>query len=52
MALAETLGKLVYPLDFDSLKLPDPTFKVFLNRWKMIEDRKARVTKTRKEKTP
>jgi integrase len=44
MALAETLGKLVYPLDFDSLKLPDPTFKTFLNRWKMIEDRKARAT--------
>ena len=28
-ALAETLGKLSYPLDFDSLKLTDPTFKAF-----------------------
>ena len=45
MALAETLGKLAYPLEFDSLKLPDPTFKAFLNRWKLIEDRKARTVK-------
>ena len=51
-ALAETLGKLSYPLDFDSLKLTDPTFKAFLRRWKMIEDRKARAAKMRKEKTP
>ena len=43
MALAETLGKLVYPLDWEGLELPDPAFKTFLNRWKMVEDRKART---------
>ena len=42
-ALAETLGKLAYPLDFDSLKLPDPTFKAFLNRWKIQDERKKRI---------
>lgn len=41
MALADTLGRLVYPMDFEAVKLTDPTFKFFLNRWKLMEDRKA-----------
>ncbi|WP_312260013.1 site-specific integrase [Limnohabitans sp.] len=44
-ALTETLGKLTYSLDLHSLKLPDPTFKNFLNRWKMIETRKTIAAK-------
>ena len=52
MALAETVGKPAYPLDFDSLKLPDPTFKAFLNRWKIQNDRKIRMEANRaKRKT-
>jgi integrase len=41
-ALADTLGKLAYPLDYDALKLADPTFRFFLNRWQMQEARKAK----------
>ncbi len=52
MALNETLARLVYPHDFAPLKLKDPTFSFFLNRWKLQEDRKARAAKMRKEKTP
>ena len=45
VALAETLGKLDYPLNFKGIEASDPTFKVFLNRWKMQEERKAKTTK-------
>jgi integrase len=51
-ALAETMARLSYPLDYEAMKASDPTFKAFLNRWKMIEDRKAKAARLRKEKTP
>jgi integrase len=40
-ALADTLEKLAYPLDFQSFKVNDPTFSRFLHRWKMQEQRKG-----------
>jgi integrase len=52
LALAETLGKLDYPLNYNGIQASDPTFKVFLSRWKMQEERKAKAAKLRKEKTP
>lgn len=45
LALAETLGKLSYALNFETIKASDPAFKVFLNRWKIIEDRKVKAAK-------
>jgi integrase len=42
-ALADTLEKLSYALDFEILKANDPAFKGFLNRWKLQEDRKAKL---------
>jgi hypothetical protein len=51
-ALAETMARLSYPLDLEAMRSSDPTFKTFLTRWKMIEDRKAKATRLRKEKTP
>jgi integrase len=42
-ALADTLEKLSYALDFEIIKLKDPTFKGFLNRWKVQEERKAKL---------
>ena len=51
-ALADTMARLSYPLDLEAMKTSDPTFKTFLNRWKMIEDRKAKAAKMCKEKTP
>lgn len=41
-ALHKTLKRLEYPTDLKPLKLQDPTFKVFLNRWKMQAERKAK----------
>ena len=41
-----------YGWDCEAMKASDPTFKAFLTRWKMIEDRKAKAAKLRKEKTP
>ncbi len=38
-ALAETLGRLAYPLNLESIRLPDPTFSAYLKRWKMQDDR-------------
>lgn len=46
MQLAETLSGLQYPVDFEAIKTKDPAFKTFLNRWKMQEDRKARLKPT------
>ncbi len=43
LALAETLEKLAYPLDCQAIKAKDPTFQAFLNRWKILEDRKTRA---------
>ena len=51
-ALADTMAKLSYALDYEAMRTSDPTFKAFLNRWKLIEDRKAKAAKMRKEKTP
>lgn len=45
LALSETLAKLAYSLEFEAIKLTDPTFGVFLNRWKMQEERKTKATK-------
>ncbi len=42
-ALADTLEKLSYPLEFGLFKSKDPTFSAFLNRWKMQEQRKKRA---------
>jgi integrase len=42
-ALADTLEKLSYALDFEIIKIKDPAFKGFLNRWKLQEDRKAKL---------
>lgn len=42
-ALADTLEKLSYALDFEIIKANDPAFKCFLNRWKMQEERKAKL---------
>jgi integrase len=42
-ALADTLEKLSYALDFEIIQAKDPAFKVFLNRWKLQEDRKAKL---------
>jgi hypothetical protein len=46
------MARLSYPLDLEAMRSSDPTFKTFLTRWKMIEDRKAKATRLRKEKTP
>jgi len=53
-ALADTMGRLSYVLDYESMKASDPTFKTFLNRWKMTEDRKAKTAKlaAKKPATP
>lgn len=50
-ALAENLGKLAYPLDFDKLKLPDPAFKAFLNRWAIQEARKVQKEKAKAKRS-
>jgi hypothetical protein len=44
-ALADTLEKLSYPLDFDLFKAKDTAFSTFLHRWKMQEQRKTRTLK-------
>lgn len=41
-ALADTLGKLVYPMTFDGVKAKDPTFRMFYQRWKVEQDSKKR----------
>jgi integrase len=42
-ALADTLEKLAYPLEFQSFKVSDPTFSVFLHRWRMQTQRKILI---------
>jgi integrase len=46
-ALAETLAKLAYPLDFVALQHKDPAFKAFLSRWAVQEARKAKAAQAR-----
>lgn len=41
-ALADTLGKLAYPMTFDGVKAKDPTFRMFYQRWKVEQDSKKR----------
>jgi integrase len=48
-ALAETLGRLSYKLDFESLKLPDPTFSKFYRLWQMKEARQKHREKLAKK---
>ena len=38
-ALLKTLKRLKYPIDLNPLKLKDPTFKGFLQRWKALDAR-------------
>ena len=38
-ALADTLGALRYALDFQTVKVDDPKFQSFMNRWRMEERR-------------
>lgn len=40
-ALADTLGALKYALDFQTVKVDDPKFQSFVNRWKMEERRRS-----------
>ena len=48
--LRDTLNRVHYVLDMEALKASDPTFKGFLNRWKLMDDRKARTDKLRGSK--
>jgi integrase len=48
--LRDTLNRVHYVLDMESLKASDPTFKAFLNRWKLMNDRKARTVKINSDK--
>ncbi len=41
--LRDSLNQVCYALDFNQLKANDPTFKSFLHRWKMQEERKAKL---------
>lgn len=51
-ALADTLARLSYALDFSLMKLADPTFRNFLNRWAIQEKRKAMTFKAAKVLKP
>lgn len=42
-SLEESMNKLHFNIDFDGIKLKDPTFYKFINRWKMIESRKKKL---------
>ena len=48
--LRDTLNRVHYVLDMEALKVSDPAFKGFLNRWKLMDDRKARTDKLRGSK--
>jgi len=41
--LRDTLNRVHYVLDMEALKASDPTFKVFLKRWKLQDERKKRI---------
>lgn len=41
-ALADTLSKLAYPLDFEVVRTPDPTFKEFLANWRTNQAKRAK----------
>lgn len=42
-ALADTLEKLAYTFDLNTIKLEEPKFQFFLNRWQLQEQRKAKT---------
>lgn len=48
--LRDTLNRVHYVLDMEALKASDPAFKAFLNRWKLMDDRRARTDKLRGSK--
>ncbi len=45
-ALADTLAKLEYSFDLDTLKIKDPKFDGFLKRWNIQNERKERLKKS------
>lgn len=50
-ALAETLAKLAYPLDFKNVRVEEATFKEFLANWKQQQARRAKyLERIRKQK--
>jgi integrase len=50
-ALSDTLKKLVYPLEFEPISVPDPTFKEFLANWKQQQAKRAKyLERIRKQK--
>lgn len=50
-ALSDTLAKLSYPLGFEQVRVPDPTFKEFLANWKRSQEKRAKyLERIRKQK--